>query len=92
MKTVQYAILFSLPLLAACGSEASKEEEFRTNFMKSCTASAGQSVRPAQAEELCSCSVDKVIEEVGVVVNVPAPMQRRIIDECLTEAGYGQQG
>lgn len=91
MKKFLPVTLIMISTLAACGGQSDEEktEKFRTSFIQSCVSEAqAAGVTEEVSQTICGCSADKVIEQMGpTVVNVPAPLVDKILDQCADEAG-----
>lgn len=86
--------LLSLAALAACGSEESARNTFRTASIEGCvSASEGQSVPPQLAgfdwQRLCTCATDRIMEGKSASelaqLTPGGPGQTEAVQQCIAE-------
>lgn len=89
-----FAAALPLTLVAACGSEDSARQAFRTNSIEGCVqASQGSSVPPQMAgfdwQRLCTCATDKIMEGKSASelaqLQPGGPGQTEAVQQCVAE-------
>ena len=79
--------------LAGCGS-AQDEAEYRAANVAECVkgTNATTAEAQAQAEELCGCAIDKVIEKYGTVGSIDGSQIDEVLGECVPQGDISPAG